>query len=122
MSQNAKSFNIAFGGGLRHAQAILIGAYYLTKDGWKLENPDWLTRKSICPGIPDIYASKMEKGVKRYAVIEMESKESAKADAKKYIQFESSTVNHTVYIIHLDQVKDFDSMSEFAKYIKERLP
>lgn len=120
--QNAKEYRINFGGGLRHAQAILVGTYYLVKDGWKLENPDWLTRKFNSPGIPDIYCSKTERGVKRFAVIEMESKESAKADAKKYVQFEQSTVNHTVYIIHLDSIINADSISEFNKFIKERLP
>lgn len=122
MTQNAPAFRVNFGGGLRHSMAILVGTYYMTKNGWKLENPDWLTKKSISPGIPDIYASKTEKGVKYFAVVEMESKESPKADSKKYSQFEQSTLNHTLYIIHLDMIENPDSIKEFCQFIKERLP
>ena len=122
MSQNAPGFRINFGGGLRHATSILIGSYYLVKDGWKLENPDWLSKKANYPGIPDIYASKTERGVKHYAIIEMESKASVKADAKKLIQFQESTVNHTVYIIHLDEMPYPNDMDEMCTFIKERLP
>jgi hypothetical protein len=122
MGQNAPSFRIAFGGGLRHATGILMATYHAVNAGWKLENPDWLKIRSICPGIPDVYVSKIEKGVKRFAVIEIESIESPKADAQKYLQFEGTTERHRVYIIHLDKMKNPDSLKEMSELIKLGIP
>jgi len=122
MGQNAPSFRLNFGGGLEHSIGILIASYLLEREGFKFENPEWLAKKAIHPGVPDVYVSKTEKGIKRFWIIEIESHETKLAKAKKLEQFRNNILNHELIIIDLTGLKNHDSIKELEELIKSRLP
>ena len=122
MGQNAPSYKINFGGDGLHKHAILEAHIQLDKDGFSFENSEWLGKKSLYPGVPDVYCSKTEKGVKRFWIVEIETHATKESIEKKRKQFFESILNTELIIIDLTKMQNENDLKELRELIKSRLP
>lgn len=131
MGQNAPTLRVTLGGDTLHQVAIMLVTRMCHDQGYSFENPDWLGRKSIYPGVPDVYAKRRERSTdssgracsfERYYIFEIETNASKASVEKKKAQFRDSTMNHELIIFDLKHVKNKDSLKQLNDYLKERMP